>query len=149
MKRSLLIVDDIPEVTEFVKDALRADYEVTRVTTGKDAIRLLQSNQYELLITDVALPDMSVEDLTTTAKEVRPNLPVLVMTASGSIESATKLMRMGAYDYVEKPFSIEKLKHTIDKALEFNTLRRQNRTLQAQLEDQGQQKVLVGNSVIL
>ncbi len=149
MKRKLLIVDDIPEVTEFLMDALRSDYDVTGVTTAADAIRRLERGSYDLVITDMAMPDMSGEELTERIRTQWPDTPVLVVTAYGSIESATRLMRLGAYDYIEKPFAIDKLKHTIAKALEYRALRRENRTLQAQIGADRQTKVLVGNSVVV
>jgi len=149
VKRKLLIVDDIPEVTEFILDALRDHYNVTGVHTGADALRKLDRETFDLVITDMAMPDMGGEDLTARVKQSWPDVPVLVVTAYGSIENATRLMRLGAYDYIEKPFSVEKLKHTIDKALEFKSLRQENKTLHAQLGDQRQSKVLVGNSVVV
>jgi len=146
LKRKVLIVDDIPEVIEFLTDALGAEYDVEGVGTGAEALRTLDAAAFDLLMADVALPDMSGEELTRRVGEVCPDTAVLAITAYGSTESAGRMMRLGAYDYVEKPFSVGKLGHTIARALEYSTLRRENRTLQAKLGQHVQTQALVGNS---
>jgi DNA-binding NtrC family response regulator len=146
LKRKVLIVDDIPEVIEFLTDALGAEYDVEGVGTGAQALRTLDAAAFDIVMADVALPDMSGEELTRRVEEVRPDTAVLAIAAYGSTESAGRMMRLGAYDFVEKPFSVGKLRHTIGRALEYSTLRRENRTLQAKLGQHVQTQALVGNS---
>jgi DNA-binding NtrC family response regulator len=144
-----LVVDDIPAVKDFILDALNTDYDVTGVGSATEALQRLSAQPYDMVITDIAMPDMSGEELTARIKENNPDLPVLAVTAYGSVESATKLMKLGAFDYLEKPFTIKRLKHTIGKAFEFTTLKSENRALQLRLGEHVQVKSLVGNSVQL
>ncbi len=150
MKQSkLLIVDDLPEVKDFLLDALKPSYHVRGVTTGTEALDILREERFDMLITDIAMPDMSGEELVSKVNEMGLDLMIIAVTAYGSIENATKLMRLGAYDYIEKPFKIERLKHTIEKAFEIIELKRENRSLYTQLEEHERMKSLVGNSVVL
>ncbi len=149
MKRRLLIVDDLPAVRDFFVDALRSDYDVVCAESGVEALDLLSSEPVDMLVTDIAMPDMSAEALTKRVKERYPQLPVVAVTAYGNVDSAVKLMRLGAFDYIEKPFTIKRLKHTIGRAFEIASLRNENRALQMRLGEQDQVKALVGNSVAL
>jgi len=149
LKRKILVVDDIPAVKEFILDALEHDYDVTGVGNGKDALAALSKDSYEMVVTDIAIPDMNGEELTTSIKQKNPGMPVVAITAYGSVESATRLMRMGAQDYIEKPFTIKRLKHTIANAFEFTQLKNENRALHVQLGDRDELKSMVGNSVQL
>jgi len=149
LKKRLLVVDDIPAVKDFIVDALNAEYEVTGAASGAEALEILSSSSVDMVIADVAVPDMGGEELTVKVKEKRPNMPVLAVAAYGSVENATRLMRVGAFDYIEKPFTVKRLKHMIERAFEFASLMTENRALQVQLRDQEQAKNLVGNSVQL
>jgi DNA-binding NtrC family response regulator len=149
LRKKLLVVDDIPAVKDFILDALMPDYDVTGVDCGTDAIKELTARTYDMVITDIAMPDMSGEELTVKVKERHPDVPVVAITACGSVENATKLMKIGAFDYIEKPFTIKRLKHTVGKAFEFTTLKKENRVLQLRLGEHVQVKNLVGNSILL
>jgi two-component system response regulator AtoC len=144
-----LIVDDIPAVKDFILDALNTEYDVTGVESGSEALEYLSASSVDLVITDVAMPDMGSEELTARVKEKSPDLPVVAVTAYGSAENAARLMRLGAFDYIEKPFTVKRLKHTIQKAFEFASLRTENRALQNRLGEQDQVRNMVGNSVQL
>jgi len=144
-----LVVDDIPAVKDFIVDALNTEYDVTGAASGAEALEILSSSSVDMVIADVAMPDMGGEELTAKVKERRPNVPVLAVTAYGSVENATRLMRVGAFDYIEKPFTVKRLRHMIERAFEFASLKTENRALQIQLRDQEQVKNLVGNSVQL
>jgi DNA-binding NtrC family response regulator len=134
---------------DFILDGLDTEYNVTGVSSGKEALDFASSSPVDLMITDVALPDMGSEELTAKIKESRPDLPVVAVTAYGGVENAAKLMRLGAFDYMEKPFTIKRLKHMIERAFEFASLKTENRALHVRLDEQAQVKNLVGNSVQL
>jgi DNA-binding NtrC family response regulator len=144
-----LVVDDIPAVKDFIVDALNTEYDVTGAASGAEALEILSSSSVDMVIADVAMPDMGGEELTVKVKERRPNVPVLAVTAYGSVENVSRLMRVGAFDYIEKPFTVKRLKHMIERAFEFASLKTENRALHVQLRDQEQVKNLVGNSVQL
>jgi DNA-binding NtrC family response regulator len=149
LKKRLLVVDDIPAVKDFIINALDTDYDVTGVANGAEALRILSDTPVDVVIADVARPDIGAEGLTAEIKERCPDVPVLAVTEYGGAENATRLMGQGAFDYIEKPFTIKKLKHTIEKALEFASLKTENRALQRRLCERGQTQNLVGNSVQL
>lgn len=149
MKKILLVVDDVPEEKDLMLDALKPDYEVRRVTRGADALEKITSAPIDMVITDVAVPDMNGEELTARIKELCPDMPVLAVTARGTVENAIKTMKLGVFDYLEKPFSVEKLKHVIGKAFEYSSLKRENKALQVLLNEHERVKSLVGNSVQL
>ncbi len=149
MKRKIVVVDDIPSVKDFMVDVLNADYNVVGVTTAQDALVEVGKGDVDLLITDIKMPDMNGEQLIEHVRAQAPHLPILTVTAYGSIENATQLMRLGAYDYLEKPFSVDKLRHTIDRALQFKSIAQENRALHARLGNDDRTKVMVGNSIAL
>jgi two-component system response regulator AtoC len=149
LKRRLLVVDDLPAVRDFFVEALRSDYDVLCAESGAEALNLISSEPVDMLVTDIAMLDMSAEELTQRVKERYPQLPVVAVTAYGNVDNAVKLMRLGAFDYIEKPFTIKRLKHTIGRAFEIASLRNENRALQMRLGEQDQVKALVGNSIPL
>lgn len=148
-RKRILIVDDISAVRELLVDALSPSYHVASVASGKEALSRLSQEKYDLLITDIAMPDMNGEELVAEVKRGEMETEIIVITAYGSVESATRMMRMGAYDYIEKPFTIDKIKHTIEKAFEFAALKKENKVLHYRLKQQERIKSLVGNSPTL
>jgi DNA-binding NtrC family response regulator len=146
LKRRLLVVDDIPQAADFILETLRTQYEVIFVSCGKDAIEKIKTEPVDMVITDIAMPNMNGEDLTVKIKELRPEMPVLAITAYGSIENAVKLIKLGAFDYLEKPFTADRLRHVVGKAFEFTTLKKENQALQVRLSEHEKTKDLLGNS---
>lgn len=149
MRKKLLVVDDNPAERDFILNALEPDYDVVGVDRGADAIKELAARTYDTVITDIGMPDMSGEELTVKVRERYPDVPVLAITAYGSVENAAKLVKLGAFDYIEKPFTIKRLKHTVGKAFEFATLKNENHALQVRLGEHAQTENLVGNSIQL
>jgi DNA-binding NtrC family response regulator len=147
--RKLLVVDDIPEVKDFLVEALSAEYTVRGVGSAEDALHLLRKDTHDVLITDVAMPDMTGEWLIGKIREMGIDIVTIAITAYGTVESATRLMRMGVYDYIEKPFTIDRIVHTIEKAFEYGDLKKENAILQHRLRDQDKMKSLVGSSEAL
>jgi DNA-binding NtrC family response regulator len=141
-----LIVENIPAVKDFILDALNAEYDATGVESGNEAIDFLSCSTADLVIADVAMPDMGSEELTKKIKQKHSDVPFVAVTAHGNAENASKLMRLGAFDYIEKPFTVKRLKHTVEKAFAFASLETENRVLQTRLGEQEQVRKLVGNS---
>jgi DNA-binding NtrC family response regulator len=134
-------------VKEFIFDALQQEYDVTGVNSGNEALESLASASYDMVITDVDVRDMSGEELIGRIKERCPDIPVVAVTAFGSGENANQLMNLGAFDYVEKPFTIKRLRHVVEKTLKFTSLENENRELQKRLVSRDHSVRLVGNSV--
>ncbi len=145
----MLVVDDLPEVKDLLIDALKSSYQVKGVTTGAEALELLQKERFHMLITDIFMPDMSGEQLISKVKEMGLDIVIIAVTAYGTVENAIKLMRLGAHDYIEKPFELEKLKHTVQRAFELLELKKENKVLHTQLEETARLKSLIGNSLPL
>jgi two-component system response regulator HydG len=135
-KTHVLVVDDAIQMAETVADGL-ADrgYEAVAVATGEAALAALRATPFDVLVTDLRMPDLDGLALLAAARRISPDLPVIVMTAYGAIDSAIESMRQGASHYLTKPFKIEALALFVDKVLEEQRVRRENTALRAALRD--------------
>jgi DNA-binding NtrC family response regulator len=116
MKRhkKILIVDDEPNIRKILQAAFeRAGYQTQAAIDGQEAIQILKTQSFDLLITDVVMPEMTGVELLKAAKTIAPQMPVVIMTAYGTIAQAVEAMRAGATDYVTKPFDLAALKRSI------------------------------------
>jgi two-component system response regulator HydG len=115
----VLVVDDQRNMRATTALVLRTEgYQVSEAPDGEEALRLLASTPVDLLLTDLKMEPMDGLTLLRKALEVSPQTQVVLMTAYGSIESAVQAMRLGAYDYVAKPFKDGELVHRVEQALE-------------------------------
>ena len=123
----ILVVDDEDSQRKIILDVLsRADYEVSEAAGVAEACRKIQEKNLDLIITDLRMDDGSGMEVLAEAKRLVPDTDVVVMTAYGSIESAVRAMREGAYDYLTKPFDNNTLLVAVQKALEHKRLREEN-----------------------
>ncbi|WP_213358058.1 sigma-54-dependent transcriptional regulator [Chlamydiifrater phoenicopteri] len=124
---SILIVDDEPILRAFLQELLESrGYAATTATNTKEARSLIRKNFFDLIISDMNMPDGSGLDVLSEAQKYSPETPVLVITAFGTIENAVEAMQKGAFNYLTKPFSSEALLAYIDKAKEHKALLSQN-----------------------
>jgi len=144
---TVLIVDDEKNYL-VVLDALLASegYEIVTSTNGADALRLVREADLDLVVTDMKMSGMNGIELLEECKKIRPELPVIMMTAYGTIEMAVEAMKKHAYDYITKPFQNEQLKLTIKKALENHRLIKENRLLNEALSDRFRHGNIIGKS---
>ncbi|MCX4243330.1 sigma-54-dependent transcriptional regulator [Paraliomyxa miuraensis] len=147
MSGKLLIVDDDQPTCEFLAAKLATEgHGVTWETTPADAIEHLQHDDFDALLTDLAMPGTSGLDLCARALQIEPELPVIVVTGRADLEAAVSAMRVGAYDFITKPVDTKLLTHTIERAVEHRKLSREVRRLRQELaRTQGTGK-LVGRS---
>lgn len=124
----------------------RAGYETFTVGSGAEALRLVANERFDLVVTDIKMPEMDGLQLLEKLKEFEPSLPIIVMTAYGTIENAVQALRFGAYDYIAKPFETDEIKLTVAKALEREHLLAENRYLHAELEGRYDFSGIVGGS---
>lgn len=118
MSERILIVDDEPTVLLFCTRALaRMGYEVQGASSGEEALALLGTEDYQVLVTDIAMPGMTGIELLSLARQRQPDLAVIVITGVGSIDLAIKALRGGAQDFLAKPFTPLELKSAVDHAL--------------------------------
>jgi PAS domain S-box-containing protein len=124
----ILILEDDSDFSDFLQKLLiLKDFEVFVANRGYDALKYLNSNQVDLALLDVQLPDVDGYWIMDQVKKQFPDLLVIMMTGCGSIDSAVKALKKGAYDYLEKPFATEKLLKTIQNALDRKRLEIQGR----------------------
>jgi two-component system response regulator HydG len=124
MKPRALIVDDEQAECELFADALRhAGFDPQWVQDPVSALDVLSKRQFEVVVTDLNMPRMNGAELCRRVKEVLPHLPVVVVTAFGSIDGAVDAMRSGAYDFVTKPFDVDAVGLVLQRAVEHHALR--------------------------
>lgn len=142
----ILVVDDDPEMCRMLADVLAAEgHGVKTVTTGKDALASM-SEDVDLLITDLNLKEMKGLELMHRVKQQNPEIAVVIITAFGTVESAIEAMKMGAYDYISKPFKTDELTIVVHKALQEGFLRREVVRLRKAVSQEYQFENIVGKS---
>jgi two-component system response regulator PilR (NtrC family) len=136
MAARILVCDDEAGLREMLEVLLRrAGYEVASTGSVQGAIAQLASEQrYDLVITDLAMPDGSGMQVLEAAKRRDDALQVIMITAFATTEQAVEAMRLGAYDYIQKPFKNNELLAQLDKALEKSSIVHENRTLRAHVK---------------
>ncbi len=147
MKPRILVVDDEESIREFLDIMLRKEgYEVTCVEDGQKAIDILKKKSFDLLISDLQMPNVTGIELLKHCREAYPDLLFMMITAFGTAESAVEAMKMGAYDYITKPFKIDEVRINIANALRSRNLEVENRVLRKELQKEYSFQNLVGNS---
>ena len=133
---TILIIDDEKNYRVVLEALLNSEgYETISAGNAREALRQIKRSDLDLVITDMKMPGLSGMDLLEESKKIKPELPVIIMTAFGTIEMAVEAMKKHAYDYITKPFKNEELKLTIKKALENYRLLKENRLLSEALLD--------------
>src|SRR4030042_2912274 len=136
----ILVVDDEEVVLMFLEELLKDEgYGVFAVNNGTDALSQLKENQYDLILTDMNLPDVDGLQILNFAKQTHPQIEVLIITGYASLETAIEAMRLGAYDYLIKPIDdIDLLLEKIKKAYEKGKLSKENYLLLEDLKQKNQ-----------
>ena len=146
-KERVLVVDDEESIREFLEIMLRREkYEVATASNAKKALKTLEKENFDMIITDIQMPEMNGIELLGKVKDMDPDTVVIMITAYGSTESAVEAMKLGAYDYITKPFKIDELKIIIKNALSANTLKQENIQLKKALEKKYSFQNIVGSS---
>jgi len=143
----ILVVDDETSMRQLLEITLRKEgYRVTTARSGRKAVEAFENAPYDLVISDIKMPDMSGVEVLRKVKEVAPETPVIMITAYSSAETAVEALRLGAYDYIAKPFKIDELKVTIKNALEKSQLKEQVVTLKRTLREKHGLDAILGRS---
>ena len=151
-QKRILIVDDEAKMLRVLELQLQtAGYAVAKAESAEIGLKLLDGAEedgqpYALAVTDLRLPGMDGLSFLREARARQPTLPVIVMTAFGTIETAVEAMKQGASDYLLKPFSLEDMMITIDKVLELHALRRENKELKQELTRRYEFEQIIGHS---
>src|SRR5687767_10570253 len=135
MRETILIVDDESGVRASLSGILADEgYAVDTVETGEACLTALETRRYDLILLDVWLPGIDGLETLTRLRETDPEVPVLVISGHGNIETAVKAVRIGAQDFVEKPLALEKTLIAVRNALARHKLEAENRALKEQVE---------------
>lgn len=136
--QKVLIVDDEKLVRDFIQETLkRSKFDVEAVDCAQKAFNLMREKQFDLVITDLKMPDFTGIDVLKKAKELCPGALVVIVTAYGSVENAVEAMRLGAFNYLIKPFSPDTIEAVVEKANEHLNLVAENSYLRQQLNPAG------------
>src|SRR5690606_6319523 len=148
MKPRVLVSDDEPSLREMLGILLRrAGYETTLAASQREALqRIAEEEPFDAVITDLLMPDGSGMDVLRAARERDESTQVLMITAHATTEQAVEAMRLGAYDYVQKPFNNDELLAALEKALEKRALVTENRVLRGEVHGGAALHGLVGKS---
>ena len=147
MATKLLLIDDDIAVCEAVRDTLvHRGFEVTSVSSGAEALEVLGRDELDAVISDLNMPGMTGLELCRRIHTSWPNLPVVLMTAFGSIETAVTAIRAGAYDFISKPIQTPELLLTLERALEHRKLKDENATLRETVARRRRPTDIIGES---
>lgn len=143
-KYRILVVDDEPLIRESLYEILRIEgYHVQMAANANDALKFIESNGFDIVVTDFKLPEMSGMDLLAAAKKTHPSIEVIMITGYGSIETAVEAMKKGAYDYITKPINDNEIKIIIQKIVEKMEILAENTALKEQIA-KGQRTAMGG-----
>ena len=135
MKDKILIIDDDEDVRQLLAESLGASgYSVTSADSGERAIAAVRESPIDLVVLDLVLPRVDGLEVLKEITTLRPETAVIMITGHASVETAIKAMKMGAVDYVVKPFRLEEVELIVERALERSRLRRENAALRRQLQ---------------
>ena len=118
----ILIVDDEVEITEILADLLSEEYECLRAASAEEALARLTESEFQLVISDITMPGMSGLDMIPHVKELSPDTVVVMISGMQTVESAIGALRLGAFDYLMKPFDLRQVEAVVKRALEHHDL---------------------------
>ncbi len=146
-KSTILLIDDDDSLRRVIEFSLaEAGHKVVTAASGEEGLRLFESGSFDAVVTDITMPGLGGMDVLAKVRVKDPDLPVIMITAYGTIESAVQAMKEGAFDYITKPFNREELRLTLEKALRLRRLEKENVELRAEVIDRYRFGSIVGSS---
>ncbi|MEI7851596.1 MAG: sigma-54 dependent transcriptional regulator [Kiritimatiellales bacterium] len=143
----ILIVDDEPTILNLLNKILIGQgYDTTPASNGEKALQLLQTEKFDLMISDINMTPINGMELLRKAAEFWPDMGVVMLTAYGTVATAVEAMKEGAFDYITKPFKLDELVLTVQRALEYHNAITENKSLKARLEHREQLEGIVAES---
>ncbi|HNX53631.1 MAG TPA: response regulator [Pontiellaceae bacterium] len=131
--KKLLIVDDDPHLLESLRVVFGGLYEICTALSAEEAAVLLEQQEIDVMLLDVVLPGLNGIDFLRIVREIRPNLPVVMISGASSIRPVMKALELGASDFIRKPFDIDELRLIVARALHLSDLRNQVAGLEREL----------------
>lgn len=146
--KSILIVDDEPNIRRVLSAVFeKAGYQVYTAENGKKALDIISTEQnLDVVLCDLIMPDLNGVEVLKTAREINPRLSLIMITAHGTIKTAVDAMKLGAFDYITKPFDMDEIKLVVKNALERSQLLVENTQLKQELKSRYRFDEIVGNS---
>ena len=146
-KTSILLIDDDDSLRRVMEFSLtEAGYRVQTAASGEEGLLLFEKNTFDAVISDITMPGMGGMDVLVKIRERDVQIPVIMITAYGTIESAVDAMKRGAFDYITKPFNRDELRLTLDKALRMRRLEKENVELRSEVTDRYRFDSIIGDS---
>jgi two-component system response regulator HydG len=150
MKPKILVVDDDMSLRKMLEAVLTDDgYEVKEADDGQQAIEAVEEQFYDLILMDIRMARMGGIEALKLIKKLSPGIPVILMTAYASVETAREALKSGAFDYLTKPLDIDELKLIIHRALRHHQLEQENRYLRERLDDRFDFGNIIGSSLAM
>jgi DNA-binding NtrC family response regulator len=147
MSARILVVDDEEIVIRSCLRILAGDeFQVESVQDGREALRKIEENPYDVVILDIMMPNMDGLEVLRRVKEMHPNVDVIMITGLSQIDTAVQAMKLGAFDYISKPFEPDELKLVVQRALERRRLLQENFTLKSELSSKYRFENIIGLS---
>ncbi len=144
---TVLVVDDVPDIRTTMSEILKyKGFAVDQATDGQEAIELINTRFYDIVLTDIAMPRKNGMEVLKYIKNNSPDTICIMITGFGSIEGAVEALRMGAFDYLSKPIKPSEVVVIIEKALEVRDLKRENKSLREELQNRYSYDRIVGQS---
>jgi len=144
---NLLLTEDETRMREVIKMLLSGiPLNIFEAQDGAEAMEILENETIHMVITDLKLPKVGGMELLNHIKESRPDVPVIIITAFGSIDNAVEAIRLGAFDYVTKPFTEDKLRSCVEKAMQISRLTSEVQYLRSEIEARYTFNNIIGNS---
>jgi DNA-binding NtrC family response regulator len=144
--RKILIVDDELGVRDSLRMIFKKDYHVTVAGNSSEAWEKVQNEEPDLIFLDIIMPGKDGMEILKEIRQIQPLTPVVMLTATKTVKTAVEAMKLGAYDYITKPFDIEELRMIAQKALESRDLKRDNMRLQGEVEERYRFDNIIGKS---
>lgn len=143
----ILIVDDEPTILNLLNKILTGQgHDTTPASNGEKALQLLETGEFDLMISDINMTPVNGMELLRKAAKSYPGMGVIMLTAYGTVGTAVEAMKEGAFDYITKPFKLDELVLTVQRALEYNNALSENKDLKARLEYREQLEGIVAES---
>ncbi|MGH9882862.1 MAG: response regulator, partial [Pyrinomonadaceae bacterium] len=136
----ILIVDDEQDINEILSDLLGEGYDCTSARSAEEALVRLRESEFELVISDITMPGMSGLDMLPHVESIAPNIVVVMISGMQTVESAIGALRLGAFDYLMKPFDLRQVEAVVKRALEYHELVVAKRRYENHLEELVEQR---------
>ncbi len=117
-RKSILIIDDEKNIRFTLKKSLEGDYEVVTAVNGEDGIEKFKENEFDLTLLDMKLPGMDGMEVLKQIKDIDKTADIIIITGFGSVDSAVETMKLGAIDYLRKPFTPDEIKEIVEEVIE-------------------------------